>query len=89
MEAARSIPGSQTDAEGNMQVDLVNGVEQYEDTVLFISGECNVFIGPDYQKNHLQYFPRHKMVVIEDAGHNMFLDQPEAFFSVVRSYLRN
>jgi proline iminopeptidase len=88
MEAARSIPNSQMDEHGNMQIDLVTGVEHYPDTVLFITGECNSFIGPDYQEMHLKYFPRHKMEVIENAGHNMFLDQPEAFFKVVRAFLR-
>ncbi len=88
MEAARSIPGSQMDENGHMQIDLVTGVENYPDTVLFISGECNSFIGPDYQQMHLRYFPRHKMEVIENAGHNMFLDQPEVFSKIVRDFFK-
>jgi proline iminopeptidase len=87
MESAQSIPKSQMDDHGNMQLDLVSGVEQYPDTVLFISGSCNRLIGPDYQEMQLKYFPRHKLAIIENAGHIMFLDQPEAFFNVVRDYL--
>jgi len=88
MEASQSIPQSQTDENGNMIIDLVSGVEQYADTVLFIAGECNKFIGPDYQKKQLEYFPLHKLEVIMDAGHNMFLDQPDEFYQIVRSHFR-
>ena len=87
MEAAQSIPKSQLDESGKMYIDLVTGVEHFEDTVLFIAGACNRFIGPDFQRLHLKYFPRHKMEVIEQAGHNMFLDQPEDFFRISRAYL--
>ena len=83
MEASQSIPASQTDEEGNMVLDLVSGVEHYQDTVLFISGNCNRLIGPDYQEKHLKYFPFHKLEVIQHAGHNMHLDQPEEFYRIV------
>lgn len=86
MVAAQSIQESQLDAEGKMQIDLVTGVDHYPDTVLLISGNCNRLIGPDYQQLHLKYFPRHKFEVIENAGHNMFVDQPEAFYALVRAH---
>lgn len=86
MIASQAIQQSGMDADGKMQIDLVSGVEQYQDTVLFITGACNQFIGPDYQEKHLKHFPRHKMEVIENAGHNMFLDQPEEFEGIVRNH---
>jgi len=88
MEASQSIPKSQTDENGKMFIDLVTGTEQYQDTVLFIAGDCNVFIGPDYQELQLKYFDRYKLEVIQDAGHNMFLDQPEEFFRIVRAHFK-
>lgn len=88
MVASQAIQQSGMDADGKMVIDLVSGVEQYQETVLFISGACNKFIGPDYQKEHLKYFPKHKMEVIENAGHNMFLDQPEEFFEIVRMHFK-
>lgn len=86
MEASQSIPKSQTDENGNMTIDLVFGVENYQDTVLLITGDCNTLIGPDYQQKHLKYFPMHTMEIIENAGHNMFLDQPDKFYTIVREY---
>jgi proline iminopeptidase len=88
MVASQAIQQSGMDADGNMEIDLVSGVAQFQDTVLFISGSCNQFIGPDYQAQHLQYFPRHKLEVIENAGHNMFLDQPEDFYRIVRTHFK-
>ena len=86
MVAAQSIPQSQNDENGKMHIDLVSGVEQFPDTVLFISGDCNRLIGPDYQQMQLKYFPRHRLEIIHNAGHNMFLDQPDEFFKIVREF---
>ena len=87
MEASQSIPKSQVDKNGLLMIDLVSGVENYKDTVLFITGDCNALIGPDYQQKHLKYFPKHRMEVIKEAGHEMFLDQPDEFFRIVRAFL--
>jgi len=86
MTASQSIQQSQTDADGKLRIDLVKGVDQYPDSVLFIAGDCNRYIGPDYQEKHLKFFPRHRMEVIQDAGHYMFLDQPEEFLKIARAY---
>lgn len=86
MVASQAIQQSGANADGKMDIDLVSGVEQYQDTVLFIAGDCNRFIGPEYQKMHLQHFPKHKMEIIDNAGHNMFLDQPADFFRIVREF---
>jgi pimeloyl-ACP methyl ester carboxylesterase len=51
-----------------------------------ITGDCNRFIGPEYQEKQLKFFPRVKMKIIENAGHNMFLDQPEIFSKIVRAH---
>lgn len=88
MVASQAIQQSGMDENGNMQIDLVTGVEQFQDTVLFITGDCNKLIGPDYQKEHLKYFRKHKMQVIKNAGHNMFLDQPEKFYRIVREHFK-
>ena len=88
MIASQAIQQSGANADGKMEIDLISGVEQYQDTVLFIAGDCNRFIGPDYQEMHLKHFPKHKMEVIHNAGHNMFLDQPDDFFRIVREFYK-
>ncbi|MDZ7607293.1 MAG: alpha/beta hydrolase [Cyclobacteriaceae bacterium] len=86
MTASQAIQQSQTDEDGKIRLDLVHGVDQYPDTVLFIAGDCNRLIGPSFQEKQLKHFPRHRMEVIKDAGHYMFLDQPEEFFKITREY---
>ena len=88
MVASQAIQQSGANADGKMEIDLVSGIEQYQDTVLFIAGDCNRFIGPDYQEMHLKHFSKHKMEVIHNAGHNMFLDQPDDFFRIVREFYK-
>ena len=88
MIASQAIQQSGANADGKIEIDLISGVEQYQDTVLFIAGDCNRFIGPDYQEMHLKHFSKHKMEVIHNAGHNMFLDQPDDFFRIVREFYK-
>ncbi|NJN27130.1 MAG: alpha/beta hydrolase [Cyclobacteriaceae bacterium] len=88
MVASQAIQQSGMDQEGNMNIDLIKGVGNYEDTVLFVSGECNTLIGPDYQRRQASYFPKHRFEVISNAGHFMFADQPEVFFTLIRAYFQ-
>jgi len=82
----RTIFESGIDEEGNMQIDLVSGVENFKNKVLFITGECNTLIGEEYQKDHMKYFNNAEMVVIKNAGHTMFGEQPEESIGAVRRY---
>jgi hypothetical protein len=67
-----------------MQIDLVSGLENHTDKILFMVGECDRLIGRDYQKGHMKYFPDAEMAVIRNAGHTMIgeqLDRKLALFS--------
>ncbi|MBX2802244.1 MAG: hypothetical protein KTR31_31470 [Myxococcales bacterium] len=59
----------------------------YPHEVLLIASRCNTLIGVQRQTDHLALFPNARLEVIEDAGHLMFTDQPEASLDAVRSYL--
>lgn len=74
------------DESGNLIIDLVSGLENFGEKVLFLSGACNSIIGPDYQKYHMKYFPNAEMVVIDNAGHTMIGERPEACLEVIREY---
>ncbi len=77
---------SQMDANGYPAVNFVEGVENYPDTVLFLSGECNTLIGPDYQEKQMQLFSRVRHVIINDAGHTMIGEKPEESIAAIRNY---
>ena len=55
--------------------------------ILFLAGACDTWIGPELQARHAALFPHAKLVVIPDAGHDMFWDNPEAALPVVRAFL--
>lgn len=75
-------------AQGELEIDLVSGVDSFQGKVLFLAGECNTLIGPSYQKDHLKYFKNAEMVIVPDAGHMMFNDQPNMSIKTVRDYLK-
>lgn len=87
--AATSINSSAIDAEGNITLNLVEGVENFTDRVLFIAGECQTVIGEDWQREQMAFFPNADLAVIPDAGHEMFAENPEDSIAVVREYLNN
>jgi pimeloyl-ACP methyl ester carboxylesterase len=86
--SSQAIIEKAMDAQGNIQIDLVNGLENYKHKVLFLTGECNTVIGPDYQKGHLKYFPKAEMIVVKNAGHSMIGEKPEECIGYIRHYIR-
>jgi pimeloyl-ACP methyl ester carboxylesterase len=65
------------------------GVEKFANKVLFIAGECNILIGPDFQQEQMKLFKEAEMVIIKDAGHFMFSEKPAESIGVIRSYFSN
>ena len=75
------------DSDGNFNINLVEGVEQFENTVLFMTGECQQLIGAEYQSQQMKLFSHAELAIIPGAGHEMFFENPEASVEVVRAYL--
>ena len=60
----------------------------YAGDLLFLASECNSFTGVALQRDQLDLFPQAALVVIPDAGHEMFGENPTesiASFSVNKS----
>lgn len=84
--ASQGIQNKAIDENGEFHIDLVSGVENFKNKVLFIAGGCNQLIGEVYQKEHMKYFPNAEMVVIPDAGHSMLGEKPEESMRIIRTY---
>ncbi|HTI91879.1 MAG TPA: alpha/beta hydrolase [Puia sp.] len=55
--------------------------------LLVIKGQCdNQQWG--FTKEYLDLFPHHQLVVIPDAGHGIFVEQPERYLSAIRDFLK-
>lgn len=85
--AAASIQAEAIDAGGNIDLNLVKGVEAFSNRVLCMAGECQTIIGAEWQREQMEFFPSADQVVIPEAGHEMFEENPAASIAAVRSYL--
>ncbi|MEM7128823.1 MAG: hypothetical protein AAF702_20990 [Chloroflexota bacterium] len=58
----------------------------YSGDALFITSECNTFTGEAFQRAQMTLFPQADLVVIPDAGHEMFSENPVASLMAVRTF---
>lgn len=65
---------------------IAANADQYHGDVLFLASACNSFIGAEYQRTQMQLFPHAEMIVIPDAGHEMFGENPAASIAAVRAF---
>jgi proline iminopeptidase len=87
-QALNHIIGAATNEEGVVDVSLLSeNADRFTDKVLFVASECNTWIGVEWQKEQMALFPNAEMVVIPDAGHEMFTENPAASIPPVRAYL--
>jgi len=66
---------------------LEAGAKAYPNPVLLMAGACNTWIGPELQAKHLKLFSDARLIVIPDAGHDMFWDNPQESILAVRQFL--
>lgn len=69
-----------------LSLDFTIGVEHFNKKVLFLAGQCNQIIGEPLQRQQMKYFPSAQLVVIPEAGHDMFNDQPDLSLKIIRHY---
>ena len=55
--------------------------------MLFLAGACDSILTPELQRQQMQYFPNARLVVIQNAGHDVFTEQPDASLVPVRTYV--
>jgi len=60
----------------------------YSGDVLFIASECNSFIGADFQRKQMSLFPQSALVVVPNAGHEMFSENPTDSLIAVRNFFK-
>ena len=86
-QVSREILADAYDAEGNLSVDFVAGVNAFTNTVLFLTGACQTTIGADWQERQMAFYPSAELVVIPGAGHEMLYENATDSTGAVRAYL--
>jgi pimeloyl-ACP methyl ester carboxylesterase len=66
---------------------LIPAASTFLHPVLFVASSCDTVIGVHFQQQQLRYFRTANMVVVPNAGDEMFLEQPEASVEAVRAFL--
>ena len=87
--ASESLFNEAVDGDGKFIIDFTGGLEAFTHIVLFIAGSCQSIIGPEWQERQMKFFSHAELVVIPNAGHEMFAENPEAAIAVVRNYLKS
>lgn len=70
------------------------GVALPEDTVfkgdtLFVGGEKSGYIEPMDELNIKNHFPKAEIAVVSNAGHWLHADNPDGFYDICNSFLKN
>ncbi|MCU4175987.1 alpha/beta fold hydrolase [Carboxylicivirga sp. N1Y90] len=87
MQASQGIRKSGVNSKGELEMDLVSGLQNFNNEVLFLVSECNTLIGKDIQEYHMSFFPKAKMEIVKNAGHNMIGEKPNESLAAIRQYL--
>ncbi len=85
--AMRAVLGSAVDADGRLQFDITDGLQEYRQPVLLLASSCNRLIGVEQQRRHLKHYAAAELVVIPDSGHMVVAEEPEATLAAIRRYL--
>ncbi|WP_428738777.1 alpha/beta fold hydrolase [Sulfurimonas sp.] len=86
--SASNVNNLIVDSKGEIDIDLIKGVENFPEKVLFLASQCNKKIGVKFQKKQMKYFKSAELKIIKNSGHMMFAEQPEQTVSIVRKYLK-
>jgi proline iminopeptidase len=86
---SQTLQQSAINEQGKIEISFIEGIENFTNKVLFISGSCNTLIGPEYQQRQMNYFPDAELVVIQDAGHSMIGEKPAETLASIRAYFKD
>lgn len=63
------------------------GAERYMGSALFLRGADSGYIQPQHESEIAKRFPNSTLITLEEAGHWLHIDQPEAFNAAVSAFL--
>lgn len=80
--------GDQLAAVGGWPEEELAGVEPYGGPTVWIGGQHSDYVTDEHEAAMRRWFPRTRRVTVKGAGHWVHSEQPEAFLSVLRVFLR-
>jgi len=62
----------------------IEGVDAFTSKILFMTGEWEKIIGPEWQREQILFFSKTELAVIPDTGHEMLKENPKASNAMIR-----
>lgn len=73
--------------DGTYTFDFTTNLEQFTTKVLFINGDLNEVLTPEYQEQNRAYLPNSEMKIIENVGHDLIWIKPGEHVTLIKEYL--
>jgi proline iminopeptidase len=72
---------------GRYTFDFTTNLNQFTTKVLFINGNLNEILTPEYQNKNRAYLPNSEIKIIEGVGHDLIWVKADAHVQFIREYL--
>lgn len=73
--------------DGTYTFDFTTNLDQFTTNVLFINGDLNEVLTPEYQEQNRAYLPNSEMKIIQNVGHDLIWIKPGEHVALIREYL--
>jgi proline iminopeptidase len=75
------------DLDGNYTFDFTTNLSQFTTKVLFINGDLNEILTPEFQDKNRAYLPNSELKMIYGVGHDLIWIKPGEHIELVKNYL--
>lgn len=73
--------------DGTYTFDFTTNLNLFTTKVLFINGDLNEVLTPEYQEQNRTYLPSSEMKIIENVGHDLIWIKPGEHVELIKAYL--
>lgn len=86
-KAWKLITQSTFNQHNQIELNLTQGLDQYQGPVLLLASSCNQITGKEFQAHQKPLFQHAELVTIPKSGHDLFWENPSASLKAVRNFL--
>lgn len=74
-------------SDGTYTFDFTTHLDQFTTKVLFINGDLNEVLTPEYQEKNRAYLPKSEIKIIKGVGHDLIWIKPGEHVKLIKEYL--
>ena len=84
---AYGLPGGEGDEDDGEEEALIDELRSITVPTLVLAGRHSTVLGPDHGRQAAKHLPEGELVVFEESGHSLQLEEPERFQDVVAGFV--